>query len=163
MLVDRHVNWMIETLSDKCGLYNLAVDMYAFGAKYDSYKERTDLGKLPFRFVKDVLIRKIEAEAETANTKVSEAFSCAFIAEKTEQYHGFHRLDLVEATLHEDLSDLSSTDYRTVDSGDEEGLVPDLQVEETVRAELALRSDDEGVNSDGDATTEEDDSVTGDS
>lgn len=35
LLRDKHVNWIIETLSGQSGLYKLAVDLWAFGAKFE--------------------------------------------------------------------------------------------------------------------------------
>lgn len=93
---DKQVNWIIETLPDHSGLYKLTVDMWAFAAKYDSFKDRLDFGYLPHRFMKDIWLAKLKAEAEGKGKPVEEAFSYGFIKDSKKRYHGFSKLDLTD-------------------------------------------------------------------
>lgn len=134
---DKQVNWIIETLSDHSGLYRLAVDLWAFAAKYENFKERAEFGYLPHRFGKDVWLAKMKVEAVGKSKLVEDTFSYGFIKDSKKRYHGLNKLDLTEydwdvepwAALGMDES-ASSGDEMYMDEDGDEGIVSDDHADE---------------------------------
>lgn len=87
IFLDRHVQRIYEfDRRPSNPLLRLAVDLYAYAARYEEFQCRVDFGRLPAEFLMDVLVEKTRVQSARGGERVEEAFEYGFIAGEAGRY-----------------------------------------------------------------------------
>lgn len=87
LFVTEHITFIQDQHNNACGMYRLAVDLWAYAAKESSGFSADELLWLPRLFVARVLEEKMHAEKQGAGKLVEDVFSYEFITAEKDKYH----------------------------------------------------------------------------